>query len=240
MSGPSGPGQDPWPSFVARVHGVIQDGLTSLAADTGTSGFTSAAEKDLNRELFFRMCRVATKAKQELHLIVPAPPLAREHTWDLAPTIDANNQPSPEDAQAAPREEKRPDFQWSFQDDQAEDLYRARRTYVVECKRLGKPSSSSWVLNRNYVEHGTRRFVEASHLYGKDDMAGGMIGYVQSMDVATISTEVNMHLASVPLPALPIPRAHGSSGFIHASEHVLSRTAARSPFFLRHFWVDLR
>ena len=32
--------------------------------------------------------------------------------------------------------------------------------FVVECKRLGIPSSQKWILNENYVNHGVRRFVD--------------------------------------------------------------------------------
>jgi hypothetical protein len=177
--------------------------------------------------------------KVSLFGTVPRPALSREHTWNLALVYEANNQPSPDDSERTPREGKRPDFQWNFQDDQAEDLDRATRTYVVECKRLGR-AIGTWVLNVNYVAQGVRRFVDASHLYGKDDSGGGMIGYVQSMDVDSIWDEVAQQLVDAGFAALPKPGPHPGSTVLHSASHDLTRADAWSPFRLRHFWVDLR
>lgn len=231
--------QDLWPSFVQRVQGIIRGGLEQLAAGAVGNGSGTKDENDLNRELFFRMRRLAIGQQADLFAVSPRPVLSREHAWDLAPAYEANNQPSPDDPGRTPREDKRPDFQWGFLDDQAEDLDRAARTYVVECKRLGKPSGT-WVLNVNYVVRGVRRFVDASHLYGKDDVGGAMIGYVQSMDVDAIWAEVAHQLAGAGLAALPKPDPHPGSKVLHSAQHELTRQGARSPFRLHHFWVDLR
>ncbi len=230
---------DLWSSFVERVQEVIRAGLERLAADAAACGFGASCENDLNRELFFRVRRIAVDQKVDLFAAVPRPALSREYTWNLAPVYEANNQPSLDDPERTPREGKRPDFQWSFQDDQAEDLDRATRTYVVECKRLGK-ALGKWVLNVNYVAQGVRRFVDASHLYGKDDSGGGMIGYVQSMDVDAIWAEVAQQLADAGLAALPKPGPHPESTVLHSASHDLTRADAWSPFRLHHFWVDLR
>jgi hypothetical protein len=230
---------DLWSSFVERVQEVIRAGLERLATDTVAFGFGASIENDLNRELFFRLRRIAAAQKADLFAAVPRLALRREHTWNLAPVHEANNQPSPDDPQRTPREDKRPDFQWSFLDDQAEDLDRAARTYVVECKRLGE-AIGRWVLNANYVAQGVRRFVDASHLYGKDDSGAGMIGYVQSMAVDTIWAEVAQQLADAGLSALPKPGPHRGSIVLHIASHDLSRSDACSPFRLHHFWVDLR
>lgn len=228
-----------WSSYVVRVQTVIRVGLERLAADAAINGFGASHENDLNRELFFRVRRVAVSQKAGLFAAVPRPGLSREHTWDLAPVYEANTQPSPDDPKRTLREYKRPDFQWSFQDDQTEDLDRATRTYVVECKRLGQ-ATGTWVLNVNYVAEGVRRFVDASHLYGKDDHGGGMIGYVQSMDIDAIWAEVAEQLAAAGLAALPKPGLHSGSTVLHSALHDLNRADGRSPFQLHHFWVDLR
>ena len=96
------------------------------------------------------------------------------------------------------------------------------------------------IFNGNYVAHGVRRYVDETHLYGKDDIDGGMIGYVQSMDLATISIEVGEALAEAGLPPLPTPSLHPGSSVIHVAEHDLERLGAASPFTLGHLWVDLR
>lgn len=228
-----------WSSFVERIQGVLRAGLERLAADATACGFGASCENDLNRELFFRVRRIAVAQKAGLFAAVPRPALSREHTWNLAPVYEANNQPSPDDRERTPREGKRPDFQWNFQDDQAEDLDRATRTYVVECKRLGQ-AIGAWILNFNYVAQGVRRFVDASHLYGKDDSGGGMIGYVQSMDLNSIWAEVAQQLTDAGLAKLPKPGPHVGSTVLHSASHDLTRTDACSPFRLHHFWVDLR
>jgi hypothetical protein len=171
--------------------------------------------------------------------LTPRPTLQREHTWNLNPVLEANNQPSPDDIERTPRENKRPDFQWSVQDDEAEDLDRAARSYVVECKRLGE-AAGRWVFNANYVDHGVRRYIDTAHLYGKDDIGGGMIGYVQSMDIASIWTEVDHQITTARLPSLPLPVPFSGSSVLHFTSHDLPRTDAASPFALGHIWVDLR
>ncbi|MBD8548664.1 hypothetical protein [Sphingomonas sp. CFBP 8760] len=228
-----------WPAYVDRVKEVIRAGLERLAGDAGDGSLATENENDLNRELFFRMRRVATERHRELLSLLPRPALSREHTWNLVAAYEANSQPSPDDPERTPRENKRPDFQWSFQDDQAVDLDRSTRTYVVECKRLGT-AKGRWIFNGNYVAHGVRRYVDGTHLYGKDDIGGAMIGYVQSMDVSTISIEVGKALAGAELPPLSTPSLQPGSPVVHVAEHELKRLGAASPFTLGHFWVDLR
>lgn len=230
---------DLWPSFVGKVQEVLRGALEGLASDAATDGLGNLCENDLNRQLFFRMARIAADRHRTLLSLSPRPPLSREHTWNLRPTLEANNQPSPDDFERTPRENKRPDFQWSVQDDQADDLDRATRTFVVECKRLGKPAGS-WVFNTNYVDHGVRRYVDNAHLYGKDDASGAMIGYVQSMSISTIWTEVDRQITSAGLTALTRPTPASGSSKLHFAWHSLARMNAVSPFLLDHIWVDLR
>lgn len=230
---------DLWLSFIDKVQEIIRGGLESLAADTEKGRLANLSENDLNRQLFFRMRRIAAARHKALLALTPRPTLHREHTWNLSPVIEANNQPSPDDIERTPRENKRPDFQWSVQDDEAEDLDRAARTYVLECKRLGE-AAGRWVFNTNYVDHGVRRYIDAAHLYGKDDIGGAMIGYVQSMDIAAIWTEVDRQITMARLPSLPQPVQVSGSSVLHVASHHLSRADAASPFALGHMWVDLR
>jgi hypothetical protein len=239
MAGLDALSNDLWPSFVEKVQDIIRSGLEGLAADAAAGSLAGLCENDLNRQLFFRMRRIAATRHKALLSLTPRPTLSREHMWNLNPTLEANNQPSPDDIERTPRENKRPDFQWSVQDDEAVDLDRATRTYVVECKRLGH-TVGSWVFNTNYVDHGVRRYVESARLYGKDDVGGAMIGYVQSMDIATIWTEVDRQIMSAGLAALPQLTPVPGSQILHFASHYLSRMNAVSPFHLHHVWVDLR
>lgn len=228
-----------WTSFVDKVHDIVRGGLESLAADAHQSGFSLSNENDLNRELFFRMRRIAAVRHKALLSLSPRPALTREHTWNLVAAYEANNQPSPDDPERTPRENKRPDFQWSFQDDEAADFDRATRTYVVECKRLGQ-GIGAWVFNANYVAQGVRRYIDTSHLYGKDDVSGGMIGYIQSMEIKAIWDEVGEQLKLAGLAILSPPVPFSGSSVLHSASHDLIRSDASSPFQLNHFWVDLR
>lgn len=228
-----------WPSFVEKVQNIVKAGLQRLAEDAEENGFVASCENDLNRELFFRMRRIAADRHKSLLSLSPSPVLSREHTWNLVAAYEANNQPSPDDLERTPRENKRPDFQWSFLDDQATDLERATRTYVVECKRLGQ-AIGAWTFNANYVAQGVGRYIAKSHLYGKDDVGGGMIGYLQSMDVDTIWIEICHNLSSAGIPALPKLSPISGSPALHVASHELIRSDATSPFHLHHIWVDLR
>jgi hypothetical protein len=226
-----------WSRFTARVQRVMKRALIQLAFDSANERFASKQENDLNRELFKRMARISKRDTSTVLAMDPAPTLLRDHTWSMIPTPEANNMPSPDDVERAPREDKRPDFQWKFQDDLESDAERAMRTYVVECKRLRHPSPK-WKFNENYVLHGAVRFIAQGHLYGKDDVSGAMVGYVQAMEIAAILAEVNGHLLGAGLPQLPTPTS--DSPQLHGTSHVLSRVNSRSPFLLDHFWIDLR
>ncbi len=228
-----------WPSFVEKVQDIVKAGLQCLAEDAEENGFVASCENDLNRELFFRMRRIAADRHKTLLSLSPSPVLSREHTWNLFAAYEANNQPSPDDPDRTPRENKRPDFQWSFLDDQATDLDRATRTYVVECKRLGQ-AIGAWTFNANYVAQGVGRYIAKSHLYGKDDASGGMIGYIQSMDVDTIWAEIDHNLSSAGISVLPKLSPISGSPALHVASHELIRSDASSPFYLHHIWVDLR
>ena len=71
---------DLWSSFVERVQEVIRAGLERLSADAAACGFGASCENDLNRELFFRVRRIAVDQKVGLFAAIPRPALSREHT----------------------------------------------------------------------------------------------------------------------------------------------------------------
>ena len=61
----------------------------------------------------------------------------------------------------------------------------------MECKKIGSPTSSSWILNENYIVNGSKRFDSSIHEYGKRASSGLMIGYKISMSHRAILREVN-------------------------------------------------
>ncbi len=228
-----------WSSFSQQVLSLVAEGLEELASDSERHALATMREVDLNRHLLQRMNRIVYHRKKGMLSISPPPLLSREHTWDLRPIPEAQNQPSPDDPERTPREDKRPDFQWGFHDDLDPDPDRAIRTFVVECKRLRHPAGR-WAFNSNYVDHGVRRFIAVDYLYGMDDESGGMVGYIQAMSVKAVWAEVALRLEATGLPALPEPAPKAGSASLYATVHDLPRNRGHSPFRLFHVWVDLR
>ena len=218
-----------WNEFTQAVTAIITEALKQLASENFQCGFADMQENDLNRELFHRICRITHRNKVALHAQSPKPVVERQHCWDMIPSFEMNSMPSPDDPERAPREDKRPDFQWRFQDDQEADPRRAMRTFVVECKRLRHPSGT-WIFNENYVLHGVVRFVAPGHLYGKDDLAGAMIGYVQDMNTADILREINTVLDVIALSRILLLDTTNTSEQIHAASHNLEQ----NPIILAH------
>ena len=56
---------------------------------------------------------------------------------------------------------KKPNFQWSITNTSESSPERSSKQFFIEYKRLGKPLGS-WILNKNYVQHGIKRFIDAS------------------------------------------------------------------------------
>lgn len=108
-------------------------------------------EIELNRKLYFR-------AKEENLRLTRA-------GIGLGATIvpDSPNLPIDENAESRERESKRPDFQCELIDAQAGEYL----VYALECKRLGRPKPSGWVLNENYTTRGVQRFMDPESGYGE-------------------------------------------------------------------------
>jgi hypothetical protein len=179
----------------------------------------------LNRELYKCFRKACHRKKLPYHI----------------PTREGKNPPYESDIDPTERESYIPDFLWKIVDDQADEEF-CERHFVLECKRLGSPSSKTWKLNENYVQNGIRRFITQPHEYGKGDDACGMVGYVQSMAFDEILKEVNLAIIQNPEPiSLLSPPIEGwNEKGVSTMEHQLERLFPISPFRLRHFWVDLR
>lgn len=138
---------------------------------------------------------------------------------------------------------KRPDFSCPFRNHSAQSYKDAYVDYHIECKRLGKPSSSSWNFNKNYVTEGIHRFVSPIHRYGESAFSGAMIGYVQNTSLKSVLDEVNQHLPNSPqkTPLLQfLENEFGHEGIVKTSQRFIRAQVLPSPFELRHIWVDLR
>lgn len=181
------------------------------------------AEVELNRCLYF--CLLI--ASNELYPTDPVPP-----------TAECNNQPDPSDELRAAREQKRPDFQWSFRDQYEQDPKHSSKQFVVECKRLGKSLRADRVFNLKYVRDGICRFQDPKWAYAQRFGSGAMVGYCQSMEPGQVLREVNEEARKHSLPNL-VPGDSQVSG-CDRLEHTFERSFNVSPFRLIHLWIDLR
>jgi hypothetical protein len=205
------------------VLAVLREALVIL--DEDESNKSAETEPDLNRAL----------AVCFLHAI-------RKRYVDGLPTLEspifgeARNQPTPATAGSA-AERKIPDFQCGYIDHYCADPRFSSRIFVIECKRLGKPTPAGWVFNHHYVDDGIRRFVDTNYRYGNEVGSGAMVGYVDGTPVADVLTEVNGIAESRGIPLL----AHESdSQLLTELVHDLERDFPESPFRLAHLWIQRR
>jgi hypothetical protein len=214
-----------WKRHELRVLAVLEQALSILCAKTNLP----RSEIELNRELYFCLL------------------IANENLWkmrvggfDHPPTSESKNQPDIDDDARAKRENKIPDFHWAFIDHAADDPRRGAHDFIIECKRLGSPPRSDWVLNENYVQNGIMRFVRPEHGYAKNEASGAMVGYIESMQPDEILTEVNAAALTAEVAAIPYPQAGWQIDGVSHLEHQAGRLPPESTLALRHLWVDLR
>jgi hypothetical protein len=110
----------------------------------------------------------------------------------------------------------------------------------IECKRLGMKTSSSWILNENYVKNGIFRFDSGVHRYGNRAPSGVMIGFITSMDQNKIESEVNKFISK-------LSEAKDTLSFSFYGENLFTsiqvwnrKTLAPRDFKLIHYWIDMR
>ena len=110
----------------------------------------------------------------------------------------------------------------------------------IECKLLGEPTSSSWILNENYVKRGIKRFDSTTHEYGKRAPSGLMIGYLINMPPETVLAEVNGHQKKH-MPANPdIVFEFGNEKLFRSRQPLTRKHVQPECFELIHLWADLR
>ncbi len=217
-----------WRKHVVNVLRVLVGALQELRRQTDLP----SGEEDLNRTLYL-------KARQ-CHLALPNG--ERPEGFNLMPT--PGNPPAEDEDVDEKYVGKRPDFKWRMCNDYADDPRDVTMDFDIESKRLGRPTSRTWVLNREYVTHGILRFVSPSHRYGNGVNAGVMIGYIQTMSHQKVHAAVNKHiaLAQATSPDLsPIPQCGLAADGVHtACQHLSRRQVDKPEFDLHHLWVDVR
>jgi hypothetical protein len=209
-----------WSNREAKCLAIIERALHLLRQKPALP----VLEVDLNRCFYF--CLLS--ASRELY-----------PDDEIAPILECNNQPDPDDEVRARREQKRPDFQWIYLDRYEDDPHRSSRQFVVESKRLGTAPRADWILNLNYINNGIHRFREPAWAYGKLAPSGAMIGYLQSMQPNEVLREVNAECREKSFPDLVLV-GDWALGATSRLEHAIDRPFQISPFKLHHFWIDLR
>jgi hypothetical protein len=212
-----------WRRHVLKTSAILDRALELLEPSD-----PNEHEDDLNRKLYFCLLQAN---KEAVNTSLGA--------FDCAPVYEGRNLPSATDTVRTAREGKRPDFQWTCIDHQADDPSRGVRTFVIECKRLGAPRGG-WRLNENYVLEGIARFMREEHRYACDDPEAAMVGYVQSMDLPDILADVNMVAAKEAITPVSAPVDGWQRDVTSHMAHTLTRSCGVTPFGLLHFWVDLR
>jgi hypothetical protein len=183
-------------------------------------------ETGLNRELYGCLLR----ANRELDPEGLYPP----------PMIECCNQPDFSDEARSQREGKRPDFSWGFSDPHESNYLLSAKQFVIECKRLGTPDRSHWILNANYIRNGVLRFIDPAWGYAQRFPSAAMIGYLQSMEPDEILNEVNEVGSSHQLAAITLVENGWQRAAVSLLRNLLERSFSVSPIQLDHLWIDLR
>lgn len=136
-----------WKRHEERVCEVLAHALILLQKKTDLI----QDEDKLNRQLHFCL----QEANKYLY--------AQGRGLDNPFYSEARNQPSSYHDEKHEREDKRPDLQNSFVDHSEPNPFKQNKSFCIECKRLGDPTSPSWILNNNYVNNGIARFIKEQH-----------------------------------------------------------------------------
>jgi len=217
-----------WERHVEGVLRVLRLALEKLHAEVGLP----VAEKDLDQRLYL-------KARDVYHGLAAS---QRPQYFALVP----KSEQAPVDAEDVQGEwlRKKPDFKWRMQDDLATTPQGLTRDLDIESKRLGRPTSSRWVLTERYVISGIVRFLSATHRYGNGARSGAMIGYVQDSEPVKIVREVNTYIRKrieSAIPHLSFPRDYRwRHGVLKCRQNLDRSQVLPSDFALHHLWVDLR
>ena len=213
-----------WDSFTARIFEV-----TNLALRLMRNASTLPEDEvDLNIEFGHCVREALWQLKDS------------DEGFDFTPSYDGLNQPH---GARGKHDKKKPDLQWIMKNSHAQTQEEHFRVFAMECKRLGRPSSKSWVLNRLYITNGVCRFIKAEYSYGspKYNPSYAMVGYVQSMALDDILKEVNESAKACSVSAIKLP----VDGW---KEKDISRLAQQhdrpeihdTPLTLHHLWIDIR
>lgn len=209
-----------WKKFEASIMEVIQLALDILSKREELP----EQEDDLNR--VFYECLV--EANYKLH--------KNDRGRESPPMYEARNQPFHDDKKRTAREHKTPDFQWPITDISETDPAKSSKQFVLECKRLGTPTGT-WIFNENYVHNGVKRFVSEEHGYARGVKSSAMLGYVQSMEVFDILSEVNVCISKIQQNHL---QKTGNKELTVFMSHEVKLEYSNDRLRLEHIWLDIK
>jgi len=156
------------------------------------------------------------------------------------PYSEAPVQPVTEDELKGGKIRKRPDFTCKCLNPWADSPEKHEISLHVECKRLGHPTSATWILNENYVKNGIKRFDSRTHEYGKRAYSGIMIGYIISMTPKKIEAEVNDYQKKHLPDNKKFKFTFDAKPLFQTRQDIKRKNVKPDQFELIHLWVDLR
>jgi len=213
-----------WKIFEKEVFEIIYYALDNLKKEKNLPN----NEDKLNRLLLFKM-------RDANHYLLRFD----SRRSDLTPIYQCTVQPlDDEDGEKKKCENKIPDFQFQKTDINSHTSSNSTKNITVECKRLGFPSSETWILNENYVKNGIQRFISEDWRYGQGSVIGAMIGYIQNMELEDIISEINNYISKNHIPSLNSDILNIK--FLYEFHQLLNRSFEERNFKLRHIWIDLK
>ncbi len=109
--------------------------------------------------------------------------------------------------------------------------------YDIECKRLLNPKSK-WC--KYYVDGGMKRFVSKSHCYSLGYEKGMMIGYLLDIDFQDAFDSINSYANKNGYANMQLIGNWNEKNISRIKQVFTQREFEPKPFYLQHFWVDLR
>lgn len=213
-----------WKRHVTLYTDVFSIALTQLSKEP----FSSADEDEISEYLcpiLNNVCFTESK-KRKCEIRTP--------DWEKP------IQPVKDNELTGGKKRKRPDFSCKCYNPFASQSDEYEIALHVECKLLGFPTSKTWILNKNYVTNGIKRFDSRTYRYGKRASSGLMIGYIISMELDQIVNEVNK-FQKEELPGNPILRFQFNLPPLFKETQQLHRNNVNPKNFqLIHLWIDLR
>jgi hypothetical protein len=219
----------PESSSLWQRHETLYLGIFAMALKKLSENGCDAINEDaISEELCPLLTEICFEESQKKNRAIPTP------------VSDGPIQPVIKAELAGGKTKKRPDFTCKLVNTFAETAEEHEISFHVECKLLGHPTSHTWILNKNYVTKGIKRFDSRSHEYGKRASSGMMLGYITSMTPDEILSEVNKHQTKH-CPHNPAIGSEVIEESIRRYAQNLKRKSTRPrEFKLIHLWVDLR